>query len=229
MKIAVLTYNVKHRKTYDTLCLLKAKGYRDITVFAQPMKYEKKRYPKVIHRPGLLFNIPEPFILCSNFGYGYIEGRFEDTIDSTWKEDIFLLCGAGILPEKFVSTYRIVNAHPGFIPFARGLDAYKWSVYNGLPIGASTHFLGEYVDAGEIIERRRIMVEAFDTFHSVAQKVYENEIDMLVGAIEKINEKHEFIVSDSEVFKRMPESREYELFRKFEEYKEESQKDRLKL
>lgn len=220
MKIAVLTYNVKHRKTYDTLCLLKVMGYSNITVFAQPMSYTKKRYPQITHRPELLFHIPEPFILCSNLGYRYIEGQFEYTVDSNWKDGIFLLCGAGILPEKFVSAYRIVNAHPGFIPFARGLDAYKWSVYNGLPIGATTHFLGEYVDAGEIIERREIRVETSDTFHSVAQRVYENEIDMLVGAIEKIDEVHEFIVPDGEIFKRMPESKERELFRKFEEYKQ---------
>ena len=71
-KIAVLTYNVKHRKTYDTLCLLRAKGYKDITVFAQPLTYQKKKYPLVKHRPDLVFNIPEPAELCENLGYEYI-------------------------------------------------------------------------------------------------------------------------------------------------------------
>ena len=28
--VAVLTYNQKHRKTYDTLCLLKANGYQNV-------------------------------------------------------------------------------------------------------------------------------------------------------------------------------------------------------
>ena len=49
--IAVLTYNQKHRKTYDTLCLLKAKGYSNVRVFGQPMTYRKKRYPLIEHRP----------------------------------------------------------------------------------------------------------------------------------------------------------------------------------
>ena len=31
-KIAVLTYNQPHRKTYDTICLLKAKGYENVRV-----------------------------------------------------------------------------------------------------------------------------------------------------------------------------------------------------
>ena len=32
MRIGILTYDVKHRKTYDTLCLLKAKGYDNVNV-----------------------------------------------------------------------------------------------------------------------------------------------------------------------------------------------------
>lgn len=222
MKIAVLTYNVPHRKTYDTLCLLRGKGYDNITVFGQPMKYVKKRMPRVAHRPDFTFNILSTSILCSNLGYYYVEGEFTDTVSEAWKDAIFLLCGAGILSETFVSSHCIINAHPGYIPLARGLDAYKWSVYYGLPIGVTTHFLGKYVDAGEIIERRRIRIQEFDTFHSVAQSVYENEIDMLTGAIEKINERHEFIIPKGEVFRRMPEEKEREIFRKFEEYKENS-------
>ena len=100
------------------------------------------------------------------------------------------------------------------------MDAYKWSVYYGLPIGATTHIIGEYVDAGEIIERREISVSQFDTFHSIAQLVYENEIDMLVGAISKINEEHSFFAppGNSEIFKRMPADKEKELFDCFERH-----------
>lgn len=243
--IAVLTYNVQHRKTYDALCLLRARGYDAVTVYAQPMTYEKKRLPLVSHRPELAFDIPEPRALCSQLGYPYIEGWFEQTIDgacsggdnvrdisgcdNAYGKDtngadgtIFLLCGAGLLPESFVLSHRIVNSHPGFIPFARGLDAYKWSVYENLPIGVTTHFLGRYVDAGEIIERREIGVRLYDTFHSVAQRVYENEIDMLVGAIEKVDEGHDFIVPDGELLRRMPEEKERELFERFERLKDNS-------
>ena len=39
-KIAVLTYNQPHRKTYDTICLLKAKGYENVVVYAQEMTYD---------------------------------------------------------------------------------------------------------------------------------------------------------------------------------------------
>lgn len=50
-KIAVLTYPVKHRKTYDVLCLLKANGYTDENVYAIPFRYHKTLIPLIRHRP----------------------------------------------------------------------------------------------------------------------------------------------------------------------------------
>lgn len=213
-KIGVLTYNQKHRKTYDTLCLLKVRGYENVTVFAQAMTYVKKSYPLVSHRPELIMDIPNPKELCHHLGYEYREGNFEDAI----KEDdaIYLLCGAGLLPESFVKSHRIINSHPGYSPYARGLDAYKWSIYYGLPLGVTTHYLGEHIDAGEVIERRQIFIKQYDTFHLVAQRIYENEVDMLVNAIQKADDEHEYIIPDNEVFKRMDKEKEKTLFDKFE-------------
>lgn len=217
-RIAILTYNQSHRKTYDTICLLKANGYNNVIVYAQAMTYTKKRYPLISHRPSIIMNIPNIKELCNNFNYKYVEDDFKNINESN--TTIFLLCGAGLLPDDFISSYKIVNSHPGYIPYARGLDAYKWSIYNNLPIGVTTHFLGRYVDAGEVIERREIIIEKWDTFHSIAQKIYENEIDMLVNAINLIDEEHEYIVPiNDEIFKRMDEEHEKELFGKFEERK----------
>jgi len=216
--IAVLTYNQKHRKTYDTLCLLKARGYQKIKVYAQAMTYTKKCFPLITHRPDQVISIPKLEELCSNLEYEYIEGNFNKNATDT--NMLYLLCGAGLLAEEFVNSHRIINSHPGYIPLARGLDAYKWSIYYDLPIGVTTHFLGNYIDAGEIIERRKIKVKEYDTFHSVAQRIYENEIDMLVNAIELADEKHEFILPKSnDIFRRMPYELEENLFERFENYK----------
>lgn len=216
--IAVLTYNQKHRKTYDTLCLLKAKGYQNVKVYAQSMTYTKKRFPLINHRPEQMMSIPIPKELCSNFGYEYIEGNFNETI--TDEDMLYLLCGAGLLENTFVKSHRIINSHPGYIPLARGLDAYKWSIYYDIPLGVTTHFLGDYVDAGEIIEQREIEIGMYDTFHSVAQRIYENEIDMLVGAVELVDKEHRFAIPKSnDVFRRMPCELEKKLFEAFEQYK----------
>lgn len=218
-KVAVLTYSVRHRKTYDVLTLLKAKGYKDVSVYATPLSYTKKKFPLIKHRPDLILNIPDIEELCRNLSFDYVCG---DLTDFEIEEDrIVLVAGAGILPDDFVKTHKIINSHPGYIPLCRGLDALKWAIVEDKPIGTSTHLLGEYVDAGEVIERRIIDIYPYDTFHAVAQRVYENEITMLVDAIELIkkNGTETILPGDSIVHKRMPEEIELNLFDTFEEYK----------
>lgn len=219
-EIAILTYDQKHRKTYDTLCLLKSRGYQAVKVYAQSMTYIKKRYPLINHRPEQITFIPKTDQICKYFDYEYIEGNFNKTIINKGTDTLYLLCGAGLLDNEFVKKYKIINSHPGYIPYARGLDAYKWSIYYDLPIGVTTHFLGDYIDAGEVIEQREISIKKYDTFHSVAQQIYENEIDMLVNAIELADKNHKFILPESEnIFGRMSYELEERLLESFENYK----------
>lgn len=218
-KIAVLTYPIKHRKTYDVLCLLKVNGYLDVKVCAIPFHYQKKKFPKIEHRPEMNFQIPELEEVCRNLGYQYQQGQLE-ALDIE-KERIVLIAGAGILPEEFVNTYKIINAHPGYIPNCRGLDSLKWAIVEKQPVGVTTHLLGKYVDAGEVIERREIVLNTSDTFHAVAQRVYENEVSMLVEAIDKCDKYGTTMIYPEkyELHKRMPENIEDNLMESFEQYK----------
>lgn len=218
-RIAVLTYPVKHRKTYDVLCLLKANGYTDVTVYAIPFHYQKTHCPIFQHRPEMHFQIPEISELCFNLGYRYEQGEL-NTLDID-SECIVLIAGAGILPDEFVENHTVINAHPGYIPDCRGLDAFKWAIAEKHPVGVTTHLLGKDIDAGKIIERRVIEIYNTDTFHSAAQRVYENEVSMLVEAIEKSKYKHleTISVEKYEAHKRMPSNIEKHLMEMFEQYK----------
>lgn len=60
MMVNILTYTVPHRKTYDVLCLLKALGYDDVTVWMMPMAYQKSFTPLINHRNNNLLYSP-PF------------------------------------------------------------------------------------------------------------------------------------------------------------------------
>lgn len=95
------------------------------------------------------------------------------------------------------------------------------------PVGVTTHLLGGGIDAGQIIERRIIDIYKTDTFHSVAQRVYENEISMLVEAIEKSDDRYLKTVSPEnyEIHKRMPQSIEENLMELFEQYKKDYAKE----
>ena len=110
MRIAVLTYTVPHRKTYDVLCLLKVRGYEDVCVLASPMTYRKKSNPLVAHRPDMGHLVPEAKETCRAFGFGYREIADYGEAEGA---DVYLVCGAGIIPQGFVDSHRIVNAHPG--------------------------------------------------------------------------------------------------------------------
>lgn len=215
--INLLTYNVPHRKTYDVLCLLKAKGYKNISVYAKPFSYKKTYKPLIEHRPIMIY---QNIDYIKNFAEKYIEIKDYSEIVAG-KNEIFLICGATFLPDSFIETYKIINSHPGYIPQMRGLDSFKWAIYEDLPIGVSTHIINKnYIDTGEIIERKIVDVYKNDTFHAVAYRQYELEILMLVNAISKINEQHEFIKPDlKEVRKRMPNNIEESLIEKFETYK----------
>ena len=206
----VLTYNVPHRKTYDTLCLLKASGYDDVTVFALPLHYKKTFKPLIEHRPKCSNGI-SPKELCLRFDYLYSE-RFETLPENTK----ILICGAGIIDQNRIDRYRIINAHPGFLPNVRGLDALKWAIFENQPVGVTTHRLSDKVDCGLLIDRQLVPVLPGDTFHAVAQRQYELEVAMLVEAIEKIETATEMITPGGfPVHKRMPNEQESRLLEAF--------------
>ena len=213
--IGVLTYNAPHRKTWDTLCLLKAKrgkSGRDVSVFAEPLHYEKKFRPLIEHRPKPC-NELFPKEICDSFNFQYNEGFDGNILPAN---SIILICGAGIVPSNLAKKYRIINSHPGYLPNVRGLDALKWAIYDGQPIGVTTHQLGENIDAGLVIEKKMVPLYFNDTFHAVAQRQYEMEVKMLVDAIDKIETASEFVEPHNyPLKKRMPLKMETRIMQKF--------------
>ncbi len=213
--INVLSYTVPHRKTYDLLCRLKAKGYCNVTVYAKPLHYRKTFTPLIEHRPRA-YEADSTEEICKNFGYDY--RVCADAFPVFGHEAVTLIAGAGIIPEEVVAGSTIINSHPGYIPVVRGLDALKWAILEDLPIGVTTHLLGSEVDAGLVIERKEIPLFRGDSFHAVAYRVYEQEVIMLVDAIEKVNAATEYAAGgDFAVHKRMPHESERLLFSKLEE------------
>lgn len=226
INIGVLTYNVRHRKTYDILCRLKAEGYKKVCVYAIPLQYIKTFKPKLQHRPEMPWQI-EIKTLCHNFSYDYNEIKDYEDINNE-RGTIMLVAGAGLLPDEFIKKYRVINAHPGYIPNCRGLDAYKWAIYEKQPMGVTSHLIGEEVDAGEVILRKKVSVYKNDTFFSLAERVYENEIEILVESVPCVIESRntEYISGDGYVVhKRMPKHIEEKLLGVFEEYKAEIAKE----
>ena len=209
------------------MCIKKWGGGTAVLVFAVPFHYKKTFKPLYEHRPVLCRDIDTKKV-CENFGYDYLSADTYDVLPVE-KGTPLLVCGAGIIPEKIIDKYIVINAHPGYIPLVRGLDALKWAVIENKPVGVTSHIIGPEVDAGSIIQRRIVPVYKNDTFHAVAQRVYEYEITMLVDALKLYTDKHEYIGAGNNILhKRMPPSIEKGLLDAFCQYAKEKGIERIR-
>jgi phosphoribosylglycinamide formyltransferase-1 len=117
---------------------------------------------------------------------------------------------------------KIINCHPGIIPLSRGLDSFKWSIYNDEPLGITLHYIDAEADKGEIISIIKTNVYRTDSLETLARRHYENEIEILANFHNYINNpQFDFKdLAEKEARMRMPIDKEMQMARKFEEYKE---------
>ncbi|MBA5629817.1 formyltransferase family protein [Moheibacter lacus] len=223
-EIVVISYNTPHRKTQDVLFQLKAKGYRNVSVLALPFVHRENPFkPIFAHRPSKAIDIM-PEILCERLHFRFKEIKADEihAYLNQNQSDFVLIAGAGLLPDELVENHKLINSHPGWLPKVRGLDSLKWAIHNQQPLGVTCHFVDSEADAGFLIEQREVPVYNNDTFHSVAYRQYEIEIDMLVNSIEIIPSRTDFpslSTSEFEATRRMPKSIEENLMEGFERYK----------
>lgn len=231
-KIAILTYNHPHRKTQDILFQLLALQITDITLLIQPWKvFKKKHIPLYQHRPQLINSI-SPIDLCYALGLSYIKCENNKKLYTTLHKECFdyiFIGGAGIIDKNITDHFNIINVHPGYLPNTRGLDAYKWAIYEGQPIGVTAHYINHIPDAGILITREIIPVHFNDTYHSVAMKVYHKEITMFTRIILSSPAKFDAFGLDLGIesryfnqYKRMSPNEEYIMINRFEEIRKKS-------
>lgn len=176
--IYVLTYDRPHRKTQDLLYRLALAG-ADCQILLLEWQERKN------HRP--LFQVkPEPFScgpqrLCERLGWTYVHGN--QAIMDSLSDEVIVIAGAGILPERFVKDNTVINAHCGWLPQIRGLDALKWAIYYDEIIGVTTHVVDGRVDVGRLIDRREVSLYPIDSLCNIAMRQYEMELDMLVETV----------------------------------------------
>ena len=212
--INVLTYNASHKKTQDLLFRLKLKGHDDVNVLATPWESRKNFSPLIPHRK---FNTLDcsPSNLCEKLGYNFLEIELKNLeVGDDW----ILIGGAGMLSEEVVNSGKVINSHPAYLPYVRGLDSLKWAIYYGHPIGVTTHIVSEECDAGKLIRKELVPLYSWDTFHSVAQRQYEMEIDMLVDSVEDVKTAslEELSTTKSTPNRRMSHSNEMRLMARFQ-------------
>ena len=206
MKIGVITYDVPHKKTQDVLFRLKAYGYDDVVCIALPFIPRKKFIPLIRHR--MVNELPiQPWVFCNSLGFTYTESL------RLTQYDKIIIGGANILSKDMIGKHEIINSHPGYLPYVRGLDSLKWAILGGYPIGVTTHV----IDGGMMIDQQLITIDYFDTIHSLGYKTYQKELDMLIDAL--INDTRIPIDKGNLPKRRMPHRLEVKMLAKLESLK----------
>jgi phosphoribosylglycinamide formyltransferase-1 len=225
--LAIITYDISHRKTQDLVSKLILNGYSDIHLVVIPWIERENYLPIFKHRPSnkVLVTIEE---MCErlNLQFSRVDIKNLDKYFIKNQFENILIGGAGILPGSLSKNYKIINSHPGYLPNMKGLDAFKWSIYEGQPIGVTTHYISNKADEGELIEKTIIPIYFEDTFHSVAYRVYETEIEMLVNSIRQIKNKDSMLESLADdryvANRRMPHHLEIIMMNRFEDLRKKS-------
>jgi len=77
-----------------------------------------------------------------------------------------------ILKKDLLIISRTINFHPGDLPKYRGAHVLNWALINGEKrIAITCHFVNEQIDAGNIIAKKYIRVNAVDDIGSLSKKV----------------------------------------------------------
>ena len=92
-----------------------------------------------------------------------------------------LISGARILKSDVIACFAdgIVNFHPGKLPETSGLDAFFYTLKNGVDAGVTTHFIDARVDAGMQIAFDPVLVAADDTPEDILANGYNLQLSAL--------------------------------------------------
>ena len=217
MHVSLLTYDVPHLKTQEVFYRLRRRGAFKISFTVVPFIPRPERAVAFHHRPPQM-NGPSAADLAARHAIRI----FRADEWQSFHRDVhhFLVCGAGLLPSEFCEAASIINCHPGLIPEARGLDAFKWAIYNGTRVGNTLHRIDGGVDLGTVLTHALTDIFACDDLATFAARHYAAEIELLAHFDEYLDGG--FKLADlpiREPTKRMNIEAEREMVRRFDEYK----------
>lgn len=225
LEIGIISYDYPHLKTEQLVHRLLfrnklANGLRfDIKLLALPFSPRPLREVLLAHRPDQERSIPTRE-LASRYGLDFTPCTYDSIPDIA---NLYLVAGAGIFRESAIGKKKILNVHPGIIPSARGLDAFKWSIFDGVPLGVTLHTINAEVDAGEVVAIVKTPIFPSDTLELLARRHYELELDVLCEFLSFLDGT---VMIDPATYPenpprmRMPMQTEKEMVARFDEYKQ---------
>jgi hypothetical protein len=102
--------------------------------------------------------------------------------------DLGIYCGGGILGNNFLSNFKIgvLNCHAGKLPNVRGMNSSEWSLFLGLPIINTVHFIVRKIDMGPIIYQREIDISNCKSLNDIRGIAVCKLVEDLINAIKLV-------------------------------------------
>ena len=102
------------------------------------------------------------------------------------RPDVLVLAGTGLIPADVLSIPTLVtlNAHPGLLPWVRGVCPLENALLRGVPLGVTVHAVDAGIDTGPLIRRVLLSVRENDSDRiAVTARLEQAAIDELVRVV----------------------------------------------
>jgi phosphoribosylglycinamide formyltransferase-1 len=224
LRLGIISYDHAHLKTEQLVhrFLLKNRlavgGKLDLKLLVLPFSSRPSRTVLLAHRPDQEKSVSTRE-LAAHHQLDFLPCTYDFIPDVA---DFYLIAGAGIFSAKAIGKKKIINVHPGIIPSARGLDAFKWSIHDGVRLGVTLHYIDAEVDAGETIAIVETPIFMSDSLDVLARRHYELELDVAGEFLTFLDGKantNSVVYPENPSRMRMPIKIEQDMIAKFDEYK----------
>ncbi len=101
---------------------------------------------------------------------------------------VLMLAGCPIIRHAVIDCAELgcLNAHPAWLPGARGLDVVEWALVHGRPLGVTVHLVTPKVDAGDIVHREELKPNSGETWAYFRNRVSGTQARHLASAARKL-------------------------------------------
>ena len=153
---------------------------KDLNIIKQRLDYKTLRHLKKTKsaKDKFKFKVFDEFDSKKNFNF------FK-------KNKINIFLNAGLVKKinlNFTKKFKVLNAHPGILPYYRGANCPEWSILNNFPIGITIHIMNNKYDSGRIIKIKKIN-KNFKNYKQFRSHVYEESILFGLNMLKKIQKK----------------------------------------
>ena len=108
--------------------------------------------------------------------------------------DLLVLGQTGIIKKNILKIPKMgtLNSHPGILPYYRGIDCEKWTIFNDdfVNIGCSVHWVDKGVDTGSIISTVKYKISKNETLKTLNINLNNLAVRMLAKIVLKIIKKN---------------------------------------